>query len=137
MKTFALIVALPLLLSACVSVELPNVVSDTAKVGKEAYRAATGKGEAKTVARPDAAAAPSPSPAGSVISNTYVGKPAQTVAEIQQACVSEAADKLAQTRGAGAKPAAYTVLDNQLSIVNNAVVATCRLHIGTGAAPPA
>jgi hypothetical protein len=134
MKTIALLLSLPLCLAACVSVELPNVVSDTAKAGKEAYRAATGKGEAKP------APTPSPTPKANeaaLISNTYIGKATQTVAEIQQACVAEAAEKLAQTRGSGARPGAYTVIDNQLSIVNNAVVATCRLGAATGASLPA
>jgi hypothetical protein len=128
MKTLALLLPLPLCLAACVSVELPNVVSDTAKAGKEAYRAATGKGEAKPTPKANEAA---------LISNTYIGKATQTVAEIQQACVAEAAEKLAQTRGSGATPGAYTVIDNQLSIVNNAVVATCRLGASTGTGPPA
>ena len=113
---FAAALVLPAL-SACVSIELPGVVTDTAKVAKDTYKSVTAKKNPPEAAKPVAEA-------GNSISNTYVGQDSQTTAEVKQACVSEAADKLFKAHG---KEVAYTVTENNLSAVNNAVAAHCRI----------
>lgn len=119
MKLIHTLVLLPLL-TACVSIDLPGVVSDTAKVTKDAYRSVAGKkGEA------DAAAPASSSP--DTVSNTTIGKETQTVADLKQACVQEATAKLFAATG---KEVAYVVAEIQLSTVNGLPAAHCRVTAG-------
>jgi hypothetical protein len=109
--------AVSLCLSACMSVELPkNLVSDTAQVGKDAYRAVTGKPDSKGT--------------DGQVSNTTIGQPNQTAAEVQKACVEEAAEKLAKAHG---QKVAYTVIENSLGTINNTVSATCRVGVDKNA----
>ncbi|MFG6442331.1 hypothetical protein [Roseateles sp. LKC17W] len=112
------LLALPVL-TGCVSIELPGVVSDTAKVAKDTYKSVTSKKAPPETPKPAVA------PANSV-ANTYVGLESQTPAEIKQLCVDEAAAKLFKAHG---KTVAYTVTENTLSAINNAIAANCRITV--------
>jgi hypothetical protein len=128
--TYAAVLAFPLL-SGCVSIELPGVVSDTARVAKDAYHSVTTKKTA-TAPTPVAALAPAPVPApvkavaeaGISVSNTYIGQDSQTPAEVKQLCISEAAAKLFKATG---REVGYTVAENTISAINNAIAANCRI----------
>jgi hypothetical protein len=140
-------------LSGCISVDLPGLVSDTAKVGKEAYQALANKTApqatqapqaAPAPASPTAAASPSSSPNGTAsaiapapavapapapapavqIFHTHVGLDTQPVAELQQRCVQEALDK-ATLAGLSGRP--HRVADTSLVPVPPRVMAHCRL----------
>lgn len=119
------IILLPIL-SGCVSIDLPGVVSDTARVTKDAYRSVAGK---KAEPEPPKPAAP----AADTIANTYVGKESETVADVKQGCVNEAAAKLFKAIG---KEVAYTVVELSLSTVNNLLAANCRLVVAVPQAAP-
>jgi hypothetical protein len=110
-----------LLVSGCVSIEVPGLVSDTARVTKDAYKAMVGK-----PAEPAAQAASSPAPLRAVLSHAYVGTDTQSMADTKQACVSEASQKLNQVSG---KAVNYTVLESDISIINGRPVANCKLTI--------
>ena len=120
MRIAVVAIVLPLL-TACVSIELPGVVSDTAKVAKDTYHSVTNRNKTP---------APAPAPAkvvadaGNSVSNTYIGLDSQTPAEVKQLCVSEAAAKLFKASG---KEVAYTVNENTISAVNNTIAANCRI----------
>src|SRR5436190_13515802 len=116
MKSIYLVLALPVL-SACVSIALPGVVSDTARVAKDTYRSVTGsKGEQE---------GPTTSTDSSnSVSNTYIGQDNQTPAEVKKLCVSEAAAKLFKASG---KEVPYTVTENTISTVYNAISANCKV----------
>jgi len=115
-KYFAVLFALPLV-TACVSIDLPGVVSESAKVVKDTYRAVSTKNE-----EPQAVASTADSAEG--VSNTYIGLETQTAAEVKNLCVSEASTKLFKATG---KEVPYTVTQNTISTVNNAIAATCRV----------
>jgi hypothetical protein len=115
---------LSLLLSGCVNLEFPNLISDTAKVSKDAYGAIVGKKEAPAKAASEPAK-PAAAPT-EFIMNAYIGQESQSIAEIKQKCVSEAAEKLFKVAGNDAR---YTVVENSIATVNNTVVANCRLAI--------
>jgi hypothetical protein len=100
----------PLVLAGCVSIELPHVVADTAKVSKEAYQALKGN-------KSDANA----------ISHSYIGNSSQTTTEIKQRCESEAAQKLRQM-GNGSE-VRYTVLENEIVAINGTIAANCRIAL--------
>jgi hypothetical protein len=123
---YAAALTLPFL-TACVSIELPGVVSDTARVAKDTYHSVTNRNKAPSPAQ---AAAPAPAPAkvvaeaGLSVSNTYIGQDSQTPTEVKQLCVSEAATKLFKASG---KEVAYTVNENTISAINNAIAASCRI----------
>lgn len=117
MKFSYIALALPLL-TACVSIDLPGVVSDTAKVAKDTYRSVAGKKDEHEGAK---VATESSS---NSISNTYIGQDSQTAAEVRQLCVSEATAKLFKANG---KEVPYTVAENTISTVNNAIAANCRV----------
>jgi len=106
-----------LLLSGCVSIEAPGLVTDAARVTKDAYRSVVGK---------PAEAASSPTPARAAMSHSYVGNETQSMAETKQACVNEAAQKLNQLSG---KTVNYSVLESELSIINGRPVASCKLAL--------
>lgn len=106
-----------LLLSGCVSIEAPGLVTDAARVTKDAYRSVVGK---------PAEPASSPAPSRAAMSHSYVGSETQSMADTKQACVSEAAQKLNQLSG---KTVNYTVLESELSIINSRPVASCKLAI--------
>lgn len=107
-------------LSGCISVNLPELVSDTAKVTKDAYKSVTAnKNEAKNAAAGTSVAARS-------ISHSYVGQESQTVADIKQLCVNEAASKLTQMLG---KDLPYRVLENDIVTIRNNIVANCKLSV--------
>jgi hypothetical protein len=108
-----------LLLSGCVSIEMPGLVSDTARVTKDAYHAVVGK-----PAEPASAAASAP--ARAALSHAYVGTDTQSMADTKQACVTEAAQKLNQVSG---KTVNYTVLESDISVINGRPVANCRLAL--------
>lgn len=105
------------LLTACVSVDLPGVVSDTAKVAKDTYKSVADK------KGPSDSSKPATEPASSV-SNTYIGQDTQTPAEVKQLCASEAAAKLFKASG---KEIPYTVTENTISTVGTAMAANCKV----------
>jgi hypothetical protein len=116
MRYSFLVLALPLL-TACVSIDLPGVVSDTAKVAKDTYRSVSGKKDEHEGARTATESA------FDSVSNTYVGQDSQTAAEVRQLCVNEAAGKLFKASG---KEVPYTVTENMISTVNNTLAAHCK-----------
>ena len=119
MKFTYVVLALPVL-SACVSIDLPGVVSDAARVAKDTYMSVAGsKGE-----QGGSAAGTDYS---NSVSNTYIGQDTQTPAEVKKLCVSEAAAKLFKASG---KEVPYTVTENTISTVNNAISANCKVAAG-------
>lgn len=141
----ALFATLLLPLVGCVSVDLPGIVSDTAKVSKEAYQAIVTKKPAPAATAPASApAAPAPAatstaaeaatpaaPAATAtatpavqIFHTHVGLDTQPVAELQQRCVQEALDK-ATLAGLAGRP--HRVAETSLVPVPPRVMAHCRL----------
>jgi hypothetical protein len=113
MKKTGIIAAL--FLSGCISIDLPNVVSDTAKVTKETYKDLTSK-----------KAEPAKVPARRVLAHSYVGKDSETVSEIKQVCVNEAAHKLSLI---GVTEQSYSVLRNEIVTLRNSAVANCELAV--------
>lgn len=105
----------PLALTGCLSINLDHVVRDTADVGKSAYQSISEKMDAKK--KPKAAA--------SVISHSYIGKPEQSVADVKQICETEAAQKLRALVGANDAP--YTVVENEIVVINGGVAANCKV----------
>ncbi|MDO8989011.1 MAG: hypothetical protein Q7U91_05195 [Sideroxyarcus sp.] len=131
---------LPLIVSGCVNLEFPGLVSDTAKLGKDAYGAIVGKKDSKepgaqepaiqeSAKPPQETAIPAANPS-EYITNAYIGQENQSIAEIKQNCVSEAAEKLFKLAGNDAR---YTVVENTIATVNNNVVANCRLSMDKSA----
>lgn len=118
MKHVLVLLALPVV-SACVSIDLPGVVSDSAKVAKETYRSVAGTS--------------SSTDASESVSNTYIGQETQTPAEVKNLCVGEAAAKLFKASG---KEVPYTITQNTLSTVNNSVAATCTVKATKVASTP-
>ena len=111
MKFLWLIFSLPVL-SACVSVELPGVVFDAARFAKDTYRSVAGnKGEHEGGA--------AGTDSSDSVSNTYIGQDNQTPVE-----VSEAVAKLYKANG---KDVPYTIVENTISTVNNAISANCKV----------
>jgi hypothetical protein len=147
-----LLAALWVPLAGCVSVDLPGIVSDTAKVSKEAYQAIVTKKPAAAPAANAASAPPAPAtpttappapvaataPATAAptapamgatapavqIFHTHVGLDTQPVAELQQRCVQEALDK-ATLAGLAVRP--HRVAETSLVPVPPRVMAHCRL----------
>lgn len=117
MKKFSIIAAL--FLSGCISIEMPGLVSDVVKATKDAYREAMAD---KTVPTK----APATTSARFVLAHSYVGKDSQSVAEIKQLCVNEAAQKLVSIAG---KELGYSVLKNEVVTFNNKAIANCELVI--------
>jgi hypothetical protein len=116
MKSIYVVLALPVL-SACVSIELPGVVLDATKLAKDTYRSVVGsKGEQEG----PAASTDSPNS----VSNTYIGQDNQTPVEVKNLCVSEAVAKLFKANG---KEVPYTIIENTISTVNNAISANCKV----------
>jgi hypothetical protein len=113
MKKTAIIAAL--FLSGCISIDLPNVVSDTAKLTKETYKDLTSRKEE-----------PAKAPARRVLAHSYVGKDSETLAQIKQVCVNEAAQKLSQI---GVTEQRYSVLKNEVVTLKNSAVANCELAV--------
>ncbi len=105
-----------LLVSGCVTIKVPNLVSDTAKVSKDAYEALSEKRKAKRRAHD-----------GLTLSHSYIGNRSQSTAEIKQQCEVEGAAKLRQVGGGGAID--FTVLENEIVGINGAVVANCKLAL--------
>ncbi len=103
--------------SGCVSLEFPGLVSDTAKVSKDAYNSIVGEDEAQESAK-------STTEPGEYITNAYIGQESQTVTEIKQLCVSEAEAKFSAATG---KQVRFIVVENTIATVNNSVVANCKL----------
>jgi hypothetical protein len=114
------------LMSGCVSIEMPGVVADTAKVVKDSYRSVTGKGAEPAAAGASApvAAASAPAPSKASLSHSTIGSETQSLADLKQACINEAAQKLNQLSG---KTVRYTVAENEVTLINGKPVANCRL----------
>ena len=125
MKYVYLVLALPLF-TACVSIDLPGVVSDTAKVAKDTYKSVSGKKE-------EGGEATAATESANSVSNTYIGQDNQTVAEVKQLCVSEAAAKLFKASG---KEVPYTVMESTISTVNNAIASNCKVAAAKVAQAP-
>lgn len=117
MKKLSVIVAL--FLAGCISIEIPGLVSDLAKATRYAYRGARGD-------KTEPAKAPATSSARPVIVHSYVGQYGQTEAEIKESCVTEAAQKLGRIAG---KALRYSVLDNEVVMLNNNAYANCQLAV--------
>jgi hypothetical protein len=115
MKHILILLALPVV-SACVSIDLPGVVSDSAKVAKDTYKSVAGKKGDEEV--------PSSADLSESVSNTYIGQETQTPAEVKNLCAGEAAAKLFKASG---KEVPYTITQNTISTVNNSIAATCRV----------
>lgn len=118
-KSILILLALPAI-AACISIDLPGVVSESAKVAKDAYKSVAGK-------KDEQEAVPASADPSEVVSNTYIGQESQTPAEVKNLCVGEAATKLFKAVG---KEVPYTVTQNTLSTVNNSLAATCRVKAG-------
>jgi hypothetical protein len=126
MKHLIVLLALPVI-SACVSIDLPGVVSDSAKVAKETYRFVTGKND-------EHEGASSSTNLSESVSNTYIGQESQTLVDVKNLCVAEAAAKLFKASG---KEVPYTVTQDTVSTVNNSIAATCTVKaIKITQAPP-
>ena len=108
-----------LFLSGCVTIEMPGVVTDMAKVAKDAYKGSTFH-KSDSTKKPDA------SSMRFVLAHSSVGKDSQTEAEIKQLCIKEAAQKLARIAG---KELNYVVLKSEVVTVNNTVFANCELGV--------
>jgi hypothetical protein len=108
-----------LFLSGCISIEMPGVVSDTAKAIKDLYTGepADKKGTTKGLAAASARR---------VLDHSYVGNESQTEAEIKELCVKEAAQMLSRLTG---KEPSYFVLKNDIVRLNNNAFANCELAI--------
>jgi hypothetical protein len=113
-----LIPVLSTLLASCVSVSLPGVVADTTQAGKEAYKAIAARKDAR---KDEAAAA---LPADAHIVNSYIGSDRQGVAEVKDACVKEALDKIDRLVGSISR---HTVVDNTVALHNGGIVANCKV----------
>ena len=109
-----------ILLSGCITIEMPGVVTDMVKAAKDAYkgsvsdRAEPGKGRAANSTR-------------SVLVHSYAGTGGQTEAEMKQLCVNEAAQKLALIAG---KELNYVVLKSEVVTLNEGTFANCELAVG-------
>lgn len=112
-------VLLPVFLCGCVSIEMPGLVSDVVKAAKDLY---TGTRADKTqLAKPDAIASRQP-----VLAHSYVGKMSQTEAEIKHVCIAEAAQMLRLIAG---KELSYSVLRDDIVMLNNTAIANCELAV--------
>jgi hypothetical protein len=109
-----LCLALPLLLSACFSVKLDNVVRDTADVSKSAYQSLSAKWDGKKKAQ-----------TANVISHSYVGTSSQSVTEVKQNCESEAVQKLRAL--SGVQDVHYTLIENEIVTINGGIAANCKV----------
>ena len=116
MKKISIIAAL--VLSGCISIEMPGVVSDMVKAAKDVYKEA--RADKTEPTRAPAA------PARRVLAHSYVGKDNEIEADIKQSCVKEAAQKLNRIAG---KEQGYSVLKNEVATLNNYVFANCELAI--------
>jgi hypothetical protein len=104
----------PLSLTACVSVSVPNLVSDSVKVTKDAYKSVMEKNsDAKNKA-------------AKVFTHSYLAKDKQTILEIKQSCIQEAAQKLKDMSG---RDFAFTVSENEITTINDMTVANCKLLV--------
>ena len=117
MKTLPLL--LPLFLCGCVSIEMPGLVSDVVKATKDLY---TGTSPDKTqLANRGATISRQP-----VLAHSYVGKMSQTEAEMKRVCVAEAAQMLRLIAG---KELSYSVLRDEIVMLNNTAFANCELAV--------
>jgi len=105
MKKISFVAAL--LLSGCITIEMPGVVNDVVKAAKDAY-----KGPAAD------------KPTRRVLAHSYVGMGGQTEAEMKQLCVKEAAQKLSVVAG---RELDYLVLKNEVVTFSSNAVANCEL----------
>ena len=117
MKTLTLL--LPLFLCGCVSIEMPGLVSDVVKAAKDLYAGTSA--DRTQVAKPDATAPRQP-----VLAHSYVGKMSETQAEIKHVCVAEAAQMLRVIAG---KELSYSVLREEIVMLNNTAIANCELAV--------
>lgn len=108
-----------LMLSGCITIEVPGLVSDLVKATKYAYKGARAD-------KTEAAKAPATTSARPVIVHSYVGQYSQTDAEMKHLCVSEAAQKLGRIAG---KELRYSVLSNEVVMLNNNAFANCELAV--------
>jgi len=115
MKT--LTVLFVLFMCGCVSIEMPGLVPDVVKATKDLY---AGTSTDKTTNRVETT---SRQP---VLAHSYVGKINQTNAEIKHVCVAEASQMLRLIAG---KDVSYSVLRNDIVMINNTAFANCELAI--------
>ena len=117
MKKISIIAAL--VLSGCITIDMPGVVSDMVKAAKDVYREARAD-------KTESNRAPATAPARRILAHSYVGRDNQTEADIKQLCVKEAAEILNRIAG---KEQGYSVLKNEVATLNNNVFANCELAI--------
>ena len=89
MKKISIIAAL--VLSGCISIEMPGVVSDMVKAAKDVYKEARAD-------KTEPTRAPA-TPARRALAHSYVGKDNELEADIKQLCVKEAAQRLNRIAG--------------------------------------
>ena len=111
----ALFLVCPLILSGCITVEIPHLVSDTANASVNAYQSLKGKRDAKK--RDDA----------NTVSHSYIGNNHQTVAEMKANCETEAAQKLRQQNKN--IELRYTLLENDIVATKDSISANCRIAL--------
>lgn len=103
-----------LLLSACVSIEFPNLVSDTVKAGKEIVGNVTG-GKNSTDAK------------GIVFSNTVVADPNSAAEALAGQCLKELETQVREKLGKD--QLAYKEVSKSVAHKGGKLVATCSVEI--------
>ncbi len=116
MKKLLLTSALAFSLSACVTIEVPNLVSDTVKAGRDTYDSVSARLDAKKREK-----------VATTLSHSYIGNKSQSQAEIKQQCEVEAAAKLRQAGGEA--QVNYKVVENEIVNINGAAAANCKLAL--------
>jgi len=110
-----------MLLSGCVTVSMPSEIEAARKAAETAKEQAAAKDLIQAARGATATGKDKP-----VITHSYIGKDNQTVADIKQACVVEATQKLAQSVGTDVRS---VVLENEVVTAKGKVVANCKLAL--------
>lgn len=109
------------LMAGCVSVQMPSEIVEAQKAAAAAKEQAEAQELIKAARSAVAQGKDKP-----VITHSYIGKETQTVADIKQACVVEATQKLAQSVGTDVRS---VVLENEVVTAKGKVVANCKLAL--------
>lgn len=117
LPTTPLLLLAAALAAGCVSVKMPSEIAEAKKAAAAEKEAA----EAKELIQAARSGQGKP-----VITHSYIGKDNQTVADIKQACVVEATQKLAQNVGTDVRS---VVLENEVVTAKGKVVANCKLAL--------
>jgi hypothetical protein len=103
------------LLSGCLRIEFPNIVSDAVKAGKDVIGSVSGKNDDK------------PSGKGIVFSNTVIADAGSAPAMLEGQCLRELETQAKQKLGSS--QIAYKVLAREVTIKGDRLVATCSLEM--------